>query len=92
MMIEFLRFVFVLLLVWYGTKLIIKYVVPWLLMRFLNKQKENFDKYSKPDQNYKEGEVNIKDEKNKAKKKDDTQFGEYVDFEEVEPDQDTTDG
>lgn len=87
-MIEFLRFVFVLLVIWYGTKLIIKYVLPWLIMRFINKQQKNFDNFRSQENNKEEGEINIKKGKNKAKKKDDSLFGEYVDYEEIKPDQD----
>jgi hypothetical protein len=90
-MIEFLRFVFVLLVIWYGTKLIIKYVLPWLIMRFINKQQKNFDNYNRTDDVKGEGGVNINKEKSTTKKKGDALFGEYVDFEEIEPDQEHKD-
>ncbi|MBE0651814.1 MAG: hypothetical protein IH595_13355 [Bacteroidales bacterium] len=90
-MIEFLRFVFVLLVIWYGTKLIIKYVLPWLIMRFIKKQQKNFDNYGHSENVNGDGEVNIKKEKSEAQKKDDALFGEYVDFEEIEPDQENKD-
>ena len=90
-MIEFLRFVIVLLVIWYGTKLIIKYVLPWLLMRFINKQQKNFDNYSNPGNTKGEDGVNKKKEKSETRKKGDPLFGEYVDFEEIEPDQEHKD-
>ncbi len=90
-MIEFLRFVIVLLVIWYGTKLIIRYVLPWLIMRFINKQQKNFDNFNRPGNSKKEDEINIKKGKSENRKKDDTSFGEYVDFEELEPDQDNKD-
>ena len=90
-MIEFLRFVVVLLVIWYGIRLIVRYVVPWLIMRFINKQQKNFDNYRQSEKQQKEGEVNIKNGKSETRKKDDGQFGEYVDFEEIEPDQENKD-
>ncbi len=87
-MIEFLRFVLVLLIIWYGTRLIIKYVLPWLIMRFINKQQRNFDNYRRPENKDQAGGVNIKKGRSQTRKNEDAQFGEYVDFEEIEPDQD----
>lgn len=86
-MIDFLRFVVVLLVIWYGIRLIVKYVLPWLIMHFINKQQRNYDNYSQKTSRKKEGEINIKKGTGEKKKKDDTQFGEYVDFEEIKPDQ-----
>lgn len=90
-MIDFLRFVVVLLVIWYGIRLIVKYVMPWLIMRFINKQQRNFDNYSQSGNRQKEGEINIKKGTGEKKKKDDPEFGEYVDFEEIEPDQEQKD-
>jgi uncharacterized protein HemY len=90
-MIEFLRFVVVFLVVWYAIRLIIKYLVPWLIMRFINNQQKNFDSYRQSQQKQKEGEINIKKGKEETRKKDDGHFGEYVDFEEIEPDQENKD-
>lgn len=86
-MIEFLRFVVVLLVIWVGIRLVIRYVLPWLIMRFINKQQKNFDNYRQSDNTQKEGDINIKKGKGEKKKKADPLFGEYVDFEEIEPDQ-----
>ena len=90
-MIEFVRFVIVLLVVWYGIRLIIKYVLPWLIMRFIKKQQENFDDFQRQGNNSREDEVNINKRESETRKNGDELFGEYVDFEEIEPDQDHKD-
>jgi hypothetical protein len=82
----FLKVIFILLLVWYVIKLIFKYIVPKAILRFINKQQGfgNEGSHRKP---AKEGEINIKMEHPSKSKKEDDDFGEYVDFEEVKPEQ-----
>ena len=80
-----LRAIFILILVWYVMKLIIRYILPKAFFHFLNKRgfATNESRQKKP----KEGEINIKMEHPPKSKKDDNDFGEYVDFEEVKPEQ-----
>ena len=81
-----LRFIFIVVLIYYGFKLFIRYAMPWLLARFMKKQQDKFNNMSGfPNANNnqtKEGEVHIKT-KQSSKTKDDTDFGEYVDFEDI---------
>jgi hypothetical protein len=82
---SFLKIVFILILVYYAFKLTATYVFPWLLGRFVKKQQEKFFGQNQPYGDKTKSDV--KNETNgKTKKsitKDDSSFGEYVDFEEI---------
>ncbi len=82
-----LRFIFIIVLVYYGFKLVARYVMPWVITRFIKKQQQKFnDMNGVNNSNYdptNEGEVHIKTKKTKSAKNDDD-FGEYVDFEDVD--------
>ena len=77
----FLGIILFFVILYYAFKLFLRYVLPWILARFIRNQNERFSQHyqsTKPE----EGEVRIR--KNKAnRKKDDNGFGEYVDFEDV---------
>jgi len=79
-----LKFVFILLVVGYGVKLLVRYLIPKALLHFLKKQGFHVD--PEPDEK-REGEIKIKVNRTTESKKDKGDFGEYVDFEEIEPDQ-----
>ena len=77
--------------IYYGFRLLFRYVVPFLLARFVRRAQQNFmDQFqqqaqaqSGPQHDFKEGEVTIEQKKpqpNKPKFKDE---GDYVDFEEI---------
>lgn len=82
-----LRFLFIVVLLYYGFKLVIRYVAPWLLSQFMKKQQDKFNQmngfansdYSKK----KEGEIHIKTKPSKEDKEG-NDFGEYIDFEDVD--------
>jgi len=61
--------------------------LPWLMGRYVKKQQEKFyqgfDQSGRNAQPKKEGEVKIKQPRKKSKK-DDGDFGEYVDFEDLD--------
>lgn len=82
-----LRFIFVAVIIYYGFKLFLRYVVPWMITRFMKKQQDKFSQmngFPKTDYNEKtEGDVSIKSKQTK-KSRGDTSFGEYVDFEDVD--------
>ena len=80
------RIIFILILVWYVIKLIIRYVLPKALFHFINKQ-QGFDNETSGTSHTKKGKVNIKMEHPPKRKKEQDDFGEYVDFEEVKPEQ-----
>jgi hypothetical protein len=62
--------------------------MPWLLTRFMqNQQKkysDNFNQTNSSNRAYGSGEVNIKPGKETNKKQKDDDFGEYVDYEDVD--------
>ena len=84
---EFAIFILVLLLIYYGGKLFFRYILPWLIMHYLEKQQDKFtnDFYGPGEEKKKEGEIKIKTKPNpKRGKRDDKTFGEYIDFEEID--------
>ena len=75
------------ILVWYGVRIISRYLFPWLLKSFVRKQQRKFydQQPHKQAPKRKEGEVHIKSKGQKSSKNDDD-LGDYVDFEEVSDD------
>jgi hypothetical protein len=84
-----LKVIFILLLVWYVTKLLIRYVLPKAFLHFLRKRGfDTGENYQKPP---KEGEMNIKVDHPAGDRKEKDDFGEYVDFEEIKQEQKSED-
>ncbi len=81
-----IKVIFILIVVWYVMKLIVRYLIPKAILHFINRQ-QNFDGTKNNRKPSKEGEIKIKVEHPEQNKKDEGDFGEYVDFEEVEPEQ-----
>ena len=79
-----LKVIFILILIWYVIKLIVRYVIPKAIFHFLNKQ-QNTEGSAKKRKTSKEGEINIKMEHPHKSKKEEDNFGEYIDFEEIKP-------
>ncbi len=77
---------FILILIWYVIKLIVRYILPKALLHFINKQ-QGFANADFRRKSAKEGDVNIKMEHPPKSKKEEDDFGEYVDFEEIKPEQ-----
>ncbi len=69
----------------YGFRLFFRYAMPWLLTLFLKKQQEKFSQMTGQQQQEtkNEGDVNIRKTRKTNKSKEDSDFGEYVDFEDV---------
>lgn len=82
-----MKFLFVVIIIYYIFKLFIRYALPWFLARFMKKQQEKFNgmggfnqnSYSNAD----DGEIKVKSTRS-SKSTDDSDFGEYVDFEELD--------
>ena len=70
------------ILFYYLVKLFFRYVLPWLLKKYVKKQQEKFEQSGWSGDEPKEGEVKIKRTVN-TKPKNDSEFGEYIDFEDV---------
>ena len=84
---SFFRVVFIIILLYYLFKLIMRYVAPYLLSLFIKKAQNRMmnNMGEKPDAKpKKEGEVNVDyvPQKKKSGKKD--ELGDVIDFEEVE--------
>jgi len=82
-----LRFIFVVIILYYGFKIVFRYVAPWLLGRFMKKQHDKFNQMNGFENNdydqSKEGEVHVKKKESQKTNNIDDEFGEYVDFEDV---------
>lgn len=96
---SFINFVLVLILIWLGFSLFIRYVFPRLLMFYVKrKQKKMMEqmginpddiegkkgKNGKKGKKGKEGDVNIDKVPHKDRKGSTENMGEYVDFEEID--------
>lgn len=86
-LVNLIKTIAIIFAVYYGLKFIGKYVFPWLLKRFINKQQEKF--YNRNQSSYsrserREGEVKITGTPQKSNKTDD--LGEYVEYEEIRDD------
>lgn len=85
----FLKTVLIILLVYYGSKIILQFAKPYIIRYVTKKANERFGQAfgQNPYQSYQnqstEGEVTI-DQAPKQSKKSNPSVGEYVDYEEVE--------
>lgn len=70
-------------ILYYGFRLFLRYVLPWLLARFVKNQQEKFNQRRTNSEEKKEGEVRIRNNAS-SKNKDDKSFGEYVEFEDLD--------
>lgn len=84
-LVNFLRTLFIILVIYYGIRLFTRYVLPLLIdkgiknmQQKMNEHNRDYKRSSRPD-----GEVTIEYNRSNPKKKQDDQ-GEYVDFEEVD--------
>jgi len=84
----FIRTILIIVLVWYGVKILSRIFAP-LLMRYVAKKAEQkfgqkFGQHQKPPQTVKkEGEISI-DKSPNANKSSNKDVGEYVDYEEID--------
>ena len=86
----FLKFVLILILIWFGFSLFFRYLFPRLLLYWVKRKQKKMMKQMglNPDdlkeKKDREGEVNIDHIPDKDKKGSGENMGEYVDFEEVD--------
>tara|TARA_R110002073_G_scaffold236096_1_gene397291 strand:+ start:2201 stop:2482 length:282 start_codon:yes stop_codon:yes gene_type:complete len=87
-LIGFLRTILIILLIWYGIKLVSRIFAP-VLMRYVAKKAEKkfggqFNQYQQPrEDKKKEGEISI-DKMPNEKSSSNKNVGEYVDYEEID--------
>ncbi len=81
---NFLRTLFIILVIWYGIKLVTKYVFPTILNKTMKNMQSRMEEQYRQQQRggRSEGEVTI--ERNPRKSTSGSNEGEYIDFEEVE--------
>lgn len=84
-----LQFLVIAVFIYFIFRISIRYLLPYLLKRFVNKKMNEFTRAQQeyaPNDNTQNGEVTIENSKRKRKKQPyiDNQEGEYVDYEEVD--------
>ena len=82
--VNFLRTVFIILIIYYGVRIITRYVLPVLLNRGLKNMQQKMQSQQRDQQRNvrRDGEVTIENRTNSRSSSQNR--GEYVDFEEVE--------
>jgi len=85
---EFLNILFIIVLVIVALRLFMRYVFPFLLLRYFRKKQDEFMGKTKDDRkkDRKTGEVNVDYKPDPLKKSKLDDVGEYTDFEEVDDD------
>ncbi len=83
---ELVIFVLTVVILYYGVTLFIRYGLPWIIMHYFEKQQDKFRQGMNDEQNAQktEGEIKVKSSQKKNGKADDKNFGEYIDFEEID--------
>ncbi len=84
----FLRTILIILLVWYGVKILLRFFSPYLVKYMSKKMQERFGQQFPPNQQNdrnrpKEGETVI-DKMPHQQKTSDKKVGEYIDYEEID--------
>ncbi len=81
----FLKFIFVVVIIYYAGLLFFKYALPWLLARFIRKQQEKY--FQQPPFSNSENPTPKSNNQPQGKKKKSSDqgdtFGEYIDYEEI---------
>ncbi len=84
----FLMIVFWIILIFYALRLALRYVLPWLVRRYIRKMQRNMDAYNHQKSGDSTGEMKVKAGKTEEPKID-PDAGEYVDFEEIKDNNNT---
>lgn len=78
------RTILIIVAVFYIIRLFMRYAVPWLIKRQINKQQQRYGQTENFEQQGKEGEVHIKSKGHSGNSGNLDNEGEYVDYEEVD--------
>jgi hypothetical protein len=81
---NFLRTLFVILVIWYGIKVVTKYVLPMMLHKTVKNMQSRVEEQVRQQQQNGRPEGDITIETKPGNNRNTFQEGEYVDFEEVE--------
>ena len=80
-LVSFFRTIFFVLLFYYGFVFLMRYVLPFVLARFQQNMFRQQKRHSKPQ---KEGETSVDPSTVRKKNNNNSQIGEYIDFEEID--------
>lgn len=83
MLANFLRTLGIIVLLYFGLKFVGRILFPIVVKKAVNNMQERQSQYQRQQQNKKEGEVTIENNRRKQARNQNTE-GEYVDFEEVD--------
>lgn len=82
-----IRTILIILLIYYGLKILFRWFGPSILKYFMQKMgkrfEQQFNQYQQPRNRKDEGEVSI-EKKPKNKRKSNKNVGEYIDYEEID--------
>ena len=78
-----IRFILIIFLIYYFFQLLISYVIPFFLKRYITKKQNTYYGQNTDFQKKKSGKVNIDYSPDKNKKEKNDHLGEYVDYEEI---------
>ncbi len=81
---NFLRTLFIILVIWYGIKLITKYVFPIFLNKTMRNMQSRMEEQIRQQQRSQRSDGEVTIEKNRRNNASKANEGEYVDFEEVD--------
>ncbi|MDA3943989.1 MAG: hypothetical protein PF694_10675 [Bacteroidetes bacterium] len=78
----FFLFIFWVLFIFYAFRLFLRYVLPWIIGRYIRKMQDKMGQSQNKNNQQKEGEVKL-NYKESEHSRVDPDIGEYVDFEEI---------
>ena len=81
-----MRVLLIIFFIYLFFRILVRYILPWLVLRYVNKSKEEFyrdnPQYSERQQK-KEGEMTISIKRTSQGKPNSDKIGDYTDFEEI---------
>lgn len=82
--VSFFRTLLIILIIWYGFKLVTRYIFPLLMRKTMHNMQSRMEQQFRDQQRNQRSEGDVTLEKNRRKNPTQSNEGEYVDFEEVE--------
>lgn len=89
-LVSFFRTLVIIAGIYFGIRLLFRFLIPFLLKRFVRKQQEQFYDHNSAQKSREEGEVKVKSKR--EKKSSNTDLGEYIDYEEIQEKENNKDG
>lgn len=77
-----LNFILIVLIIVYGSRILVRFVLPWLIKRKFEKMQGQYNQRTEDTRT--EGEVHINNKDSHTSKKNHKDVGEYVEYEEVD--------